>query len=277
MSESLTVTPGASGDAVADTDARESRQPSLVTRYGAALLFVAAATGCGFILEPLIGAPNLTLVFVLPVLAAATGFGWGPSLVATLASVVAFDFFFTEPRFSLAIASSSDICAAALLLVIAASVSTIAAQSRRRELAARWAAEQAQALQVLAHAVIESAPRSEVFAAAAVALHRIFRAPSVIFMQQGDALRLVARAGGAVITSAEEEAAKGVLDAGLHARADTYPYDRSTFDFWPSETPGCAPCVVGVSFLKAGRARPAELEPLIEIVSAYVASALKHR
>ena len=271
MSESLTTERAAPGTA----EAPESRPLPAAGQYGASLLFVAIATGCGFILEPLMGAANLTLVFVLPVMAAASLFGWGPSLVATVASVLAFDFFFTEPRYSLVIARPADVWAAGLLLAIAASVSTIAAESRRRERAARWSAEQARALQTLAHLVIHSAPTPEILPAAAATLHQIFRAPSVIFIQLAGALRPVASAGRAKITDAEEEAAKGVVESGVRARAETYPYHKSTFEFWPVATPDGRACVIGVSFVQAGRSRPAEPERFIEIVAAYLTTALE--
>ena len=98
-----------------------------LAQYAAPLLFVALATGFALIVEERVGAPNLTLIFVLPVIGAATAFGWGPSLLATLASVLAFDFFFTEPKYSLVIASPADVWAAGLLLVIATIVSALAA------------------------------------------------------------------------------------------------------------------------------------------------------
>jgi K+-sensing histidine kinase KdpD len=243
-------------------------------RYAAALVLVAIATGCGFVLEPLTGAANLTLVFVLPVMGAAIWFGWGPSLVATLAGVLAFDFFFTEPRYSLVIARPADIWAAGLLLVIATAVSTLAAESRRRERAAKRAVEQTEALAALAHVVIEGAPTHEILAAAANSLQRIFLAPSVIVLQLAGALRPVASAGGARMTPAEEEAAKGVLESRLRARAETYPYPKSAFDFWPVETGGGRPCVIGVSFLQSGSGRPATPEHFIDTVAAYVAVAL---
>jgi K+-sensing histidine kinase KdpD len=271
MSESLTPEPAPSGTA----DTSESRPLPAAGQYAACLLFVGVATGLGFILEPLMGAANLTLIFVLPVMAAASLFGWGPSLVATIASVLAFDFFFTEPRYSLMIASPADVWAAGLLLVIAASVSMIAAESRRRERAARWSAEQAQALQTLAHLVIHSAPTAEILPAAATTLHQIFRAPSVIFIPLAGALRPLASAGGAKITEAEEEAAKGVVDSGVRARAETYPYHKSTFDFWPVGTPDGRACVIGVSFVQPGHSRPAEPERFIEIVAAYLTTALE--
>ncbi|MDB5428080.1 MAG: hypothetical protein JWR43_2055 [Phenylobacterium sp.] len=250
-----------------------SRQLPLAARYGASLLFVVLATGLAFIVEHLISAPNLTLIFVLPVVAAATFFGWGPSLAAVVAGVLAFDFFFTKPFNSFRIASPSDLWAAGLLLVIAAAVSTLAAESRRRALEAREAAEQAQALQTLAHVVIQARPQSEILEAAASALNRIFHAPSVIFMGEAGAVRPVASAGGPKITSAEEEAANGALETRLPVRAETYPFDQSQFDFWPVATPKAFSCVIGVDFTRSGRGRPAAPERFVEIVGAYLATA----
>jgi len=247
----------------------------LAARYGASLLLVALATVLAFVVDHIIPTPSLTLIFVLPVVAAATAFGWGPSLVAVVASVLAFDFFFTEPKYTFVIASPSDIWAAALLLVIAAIVSTIAAESRGRAVEARRAADQAQALQALAHAVIESRPQPEIVDAAATALSRIFDAPAVVFMQTAGVFAPVATAGGGKITHAEEEAAKGSLDSRLPVRAETYPYDQSAFDFWPVATPQDRSCVIGVAFRQMGRDRPAAPERLVEIVSAYLAAAFR--
>ena len=241
-------------------------------QYGTSLLFVALATGFAFIVEDRIGAPNLTLIFVLPVIAAASAFGWGPSLVATIAGVLAFDFFFTEPKYSLAIASPSNVWAAALLLVIAAIVSAVAAETRRRRLAAQRAAEQAQALQTLAHAVIQARPEREIVAAAATALNQIFRAPAVIFTRREGAFRPAASAGGATVTTADEEAAIGARDSRLPTRADNYPYPASDFDFWPVVSPEDCRCVLGVNFMARGR--PAAADRFIEIVGAYLAAAL---
>jgi len=245
-----------------------------IAQYAASLALVALATGAAFILEGPIGSRNLTLIYVLPVIAAATGFGWGPSLFATVCSVLTFDFFFTEPKYSLVIASPADVWAAGLLLVIATVVSAVAAASRRRELAAREAAAQAQALQALAHVVIEAGSWPAIAAAAAAALHAIFHAPSVIFMQGQGELRAVSTAGGARITPAEDEAAKWVLSAHLPARAEAYPFQASSFDFWPVGAATERRCVIGVGFTSAGRRRPAEADRFAEIISAYLAAAL---
>jgi len=255
--------------------ARASAGPlPIAAQYALSLLMVALATGLAFIVGQVMAAPNLTLIFVLPVVVAATLFGWGPSLIAVGAGVLAFDFFFTAPRYSLRIASPSDLWATGLLLVIAAIVSTLGAASRLRALEARRAAEQAQALQSLAHLVIASRPFAEILTAAANALSQIFRSPAVIFMSQSGALRFVASTAGAKITSAEADAARGAVETNLPARAQTYPYDRSAFDFWPVAL-GDGVCVIGLDFTHAGRERPAKPERFVEIVGGYLAAAAR--
>ncbi len=242
----------------------------LVAKYAASLVLVALAAILAFVVAHLIAAPNLALIFVLPVVIAAVSFGWGPSLAAAVASVVAFDFFFTEPTLSLAIASPADMWAATLLLVTAAIVSTVAAQARRAALEARRAAEQAEALRALAHMVIEARPQPEVTRAAATALGQIFRAPAAIFMVRDGSLELVATARNPQITSAEEEAARGAVDSHGPVRADTYPYDQSAFDFWAVGMPTGGRYVLGLDFTKSQDGRPDAPERFVDTVGAYL-------
>ena len=209
MSDSDRRLKPSSSSAAAEPAADEIPQLPAAARYALALLFVALATVLAFVVENLLAAPNLTLIYVLPVMIAAIAFGWGPALVATAASVLAFDFFFTEPKYSFVIASPSDLWAAALLLIVAAIVSTLAATARQRAVEARRASEQAQALQGLAQVIIQERPPREVLDAAATALSEIFQAPAVIFMQRDGSLRPVGSAGRAKITAAEDEAARG--------------------------------------------------------------------
>ena len=245
-----------------------------VAGYALSLMLVVFAAAIAMAAERVVGAPNVTLIFVLPVVVAASAFGWGPALATVVAGALAFDFLFTEPRYSLQIYNPSDMWAAALLLVIAALVSAVAAEGRRRALEAREAAEQAMAVQTLAHAVIERRSRADVLQTAAQALNQAFRAPAVIFLQDGAVFSLAASAGAPQITAAEEEAARWVLTSGTHARAETYPFDRSLFDFWPVAAPGSRSCVLGVGFAAARRGRPASPEQMIDIVAGYVAVAL---
>jgi K+-sensing histidine kinase KdpD len=276
MSDSFAEDPFGPGS-VGDPQPAARRPLTLIAQYGLALLFVALATALAFVVQHLISAPNLTLIYVLPVIIAATLFGWGPSLLAVVVGVAAFDFFFTEPYYSLTISSPSDIWAAVLLFVIASIVTSVAAKSRRRAIEAGEAAERAQALQAVAHAVIGCRPQLEILQTAATALHRIFRAPAAILMQREDHIEAVATAGSAQIIEADRDAARGALSSHVNTRGETYPYERTYFDFWPVLTRAGCNCALGVDFAHAARERPASPEQVIEVVAAYVAAALVMR
>lgn len=245
----------------------------VAARYGLALAFVAVATLVAFVVDKLIQAPNLSLVFVLPVVMAAVSFGWGPALAAALAGVLAFDFFFVEPRYSLLVANPTDLWALALLLVIAAVVSSVAAQSRLRALEAREAAVQAEALHDLAHVIIRSPPPAEVARAAAEALARLFNAPAVVLVERDGVLGAPMLAGGATLSPADREAATVALTSQLPTRAETYPVGGASFDFWPVQG-AHGRSVLGVRLGGGDKGRPSDPQRLVEIVGAYLAVSL---
>jgi K+-sensing histidine kinase KdpD len=250
------------------------RPAPLLVRYGLALMMVVTATVFALSLEPLVGAANLSLVFVLPVVFAAASFGWGPSLAAAMAGVLAVDFFFVTPRYSLLVDSPQDLWALGLLLVVGAAVSAVAAHARRRAVEARAAADQARALQAFAHLVIQTPAVAEVERAAAETLARLFDAPALVLVEQGEALATAAAERGARLGEADLEAARLALGSGVAMRAQTYPTLEAVFDFWP--TPG-APgrrSVLGVRLAGRERARFANPAVLVEPVAAYLAAAL---
>src|SRR5689334_8075925 len=154
-----------------------------VVAYGASLAMVAAAALVAFVVDHIVQASNLSLVFVVPVILAAVSFGWKPAFVSALVSVATFNFFFIEPRLTFNVADPSDLWALALLLVVAAIASTVAAQSRRRALAAGQAQAAAEALHALAHALTKSEPPEAVIGLAAQSLSRIFEAPAVVLRE----------------------------------------------------------------------------------------------
>jgi K+-sensing histidine kinase KdpD len=258
----------------ADTFTDEMIRLPIVARYAASLFLVALATGVALSTERLVGSQNVTLVFVIPVVLAATVFGWGPSMASVVSGVLAFDFFFTEPRYSFEIASPTDIGAAVLLLLTAAIVSAVAAEARRRADEARQAAYRAEALRVVAHMVIEAHPAAEIIQAAAIALNRIFRAPTVVLAQRTGSLSPLALIGAPVLTEIEERAAIGCLESRLPSRAQIYPFPNSRFDFWPVTGRSGLPLVLGIDFTRAERPGPGEPERSVEVVAGYLALAI---
>jgi two-component system sensor histidine kinase KdpD len=248
------------------------RRPIVGYLAGIALVALAATVAYG--VESLLPSPQLALVFVLPVLVAAITFGWGPALVAAVAAVLTFDFFFTQPFYSLRVDSPSDLWTMSLLLVVAAISSAVAAQSRRRALDAEAAAKRAEALHGLAHQVVDAAPVQTLCDAAGLALSQIFGAPAVVLLEHGDRLDPVSITPGAALSATDTEAARWALTNKIATRGENYPFDTATFDFWPIRRGAGQGIVLGVRLAADRLDRPADPERSIEMVGAYLAAGL---
>ncbi len=123
--------------------------------------------------------------------------------------------------------------------------------------------------------VIHAQDDGEVTRAAAEALTRLFAAPAAVLIENDQRLAPAALAGGAKLSAADEEAARGCLSSDIAIRGEDYPYQRAAFDFWPVASPGHARFVLGVDFTERRQdGRPADSGKLVEQVAGYLAVAL---
>ncbi|WP_293380248.1 DUF4118 domain-containing protein [Phenylobacterium sp.] len=247
---------------------------STAAGYGLSLLSVAAATLIALGVDHVVQAPSLSLVFVVPVIVSALSFGWGPAMISAMLGVAVFDFLFVAPRMSLRVDSPTDLWSLGLMLLVAAIASAVGAQSRRRALAAHRAAQQAEALRGLAHAVIEAQPAAVLMRTAALALAQIFEAPAVVLAEQSGKLWPAAASSGPALSAADQEAAQWALANDKPTRAETFPFDQSRFDFWPVQTPASHRLVLGVRLRGRSGGRPRDPAREVEMVAAYLSAAM---
>ncbi|MFY0064785.1 DUF4118 domain-containing protein, partial [Acinetobacter baumannii] len=95
------------------------------------IAMTALATVLAIAADSKVAIPNLSLVFVVPVIIAGVGLGLGPALCAAVVGALAFNFFLTDPRYSLAVDDPSNIWAIGLLFVVGLIASGVAFTSRR--------------------------------------------------------------------------------------------------------------------------------------------------
>jgi two-component system sensor histidine kinase KdpD len=243
--------------------------------YALSLVFVGIASFLAVAVDRKIAIPNVSLIFVLPVVVAAIRYGWGPALSAAVAGAVAYNFLLIEPRYTFRVADPANIWALALLLITASAVSAVAAQSRRRALQAWEAVAQSSALQAMAGSLVAARDSKAIARTCAETLTRVFDAPAVIFVADGDDLRLTARAGAATVTAADEDAAAWVLASRLPVRGGAYPIDGCAYDLWPVQTPRRQRAVIGVQISGREDGRPESPERFVETVAGYLAVALE--
>jgi two-component system sensor histidine kinase KdpD len=98
--------------------------------YLFAVVGVALALGCAELVNYWIGVENVDLVFLTAVVGVAVRFGLWPSLLASVASALCYNFFFLPPIYTFTIADPHNIAAFALFTLVAVLVSHVAARAR---------------------------------------------------------------------------------------------------------------------------------------------------
>lgn len=248
---------------------------SPVAGYLAAIVLTGFATVIASALESVAAVPNLSLIYVLPVIVAAILFGFGPSMLAAVAGASAFNFFFTAPRFSLHVDDPANVWAIGLLLVVGGMASGLASVAARRQAAFQLRLRQEQALQSFSSAVTEARQARDMANRASAVLEEMFRVPAVVMTPTDGRLEMIASAGPITIGASELAAAQSSLDQGRRVRAGVYPYDDSRFDFWPITGPNQQPVVLGVAF--DAQEYPESPDLFIVIVGRLLALALSSR
>jgi two-component system sensor histidine kinase KdpD len=98
----------------------------------ACLVAVAVVTGAIELLHPYVPVLSLGVVYVLAVLVIAVGWGMAYAVPVAFASMLAFNFFFLAPHFTLRLADSRNWLALLVFVITAVVVSELATRSRRR-------------------------------------------------------------------------------------------------------------------------------------------------
>src|SRR5690242_7503709 len=120
--------PGPTPKSAVQTAARA--EPFDARRYLMALLITGIGLGAAAVIKPHFGIENVDLVFLTAVVGVAVRYGLGPSLVASLAASLAYNFFFLPPIYTFTITDPTNIAAFFFFMLIAILVSNVAARVR---------------------------------------------------------------------------------------------------------------------------------------------------
>ncbi|WP_028347112.1 sensor histidine kinase [Bradyrhizobium murdochi] len=129
---SVHVIPGdEQGVAKAAVQTAARQEPFNLRPYMMALLFVAIGLGAAELIQPMFaGIENVDLVFLTAVVGVAVRYGLWPSLLASAAASLCYNFFFMPPFYTFTIADPTNVAAFFFFLLIALLVSNVAARIR---------------------------------------------------------------------------------------------------------------------------------------------------
>lgn len=258
----------------ADTESDRSFQLSdlpMGAGYGAALIMTGFASIIAAGLESVATIPNLSLVYVLPVILAAVLFGLGPALASSVLGALSFNYFFTEPRWTLQVDDPANIWAIGLLFAVGCIASAVAATAQRRAAEAERRRRQAEILQALSRAVTLAGDQRAAISAALDAAMSLFSVPTTLMVLTDGRVETLSSRGGIEPGDAELDAARSSLTWARFTPAGTYPFDNSRFDFWPAATMGLS-LTIGFAF-EPGE-RPEDAAALVETLAGLLLLAL---
>lgn len=252
---------GVAANATPARDLSLSDLPSVI-QYLASPIMVLLATAVAAGFERYETIPNLSLIYVLPVVISSVAFGLGPALFSALLGALAYNFFFTEPRFSLAVADTANIWAIALLFIVGCVTSTIVSTKRRDKAELDRFRLHQNKLQTYGRQMIAATSAEEATSLTRSVLASIFQAPVAVIFAESDEIKV---GGGTNLTQVEIDAAKTAFESNASVAGGVYPFDKSRFDFWPARTTSDRTIVIGVAF--DPERRPSNPDGIIEIVA----------
>jgi two-component system, OmpR family, sensor histidine kinase KdpD len=201
------------------------------------------------ILESFLALPNLSMVFLMAVLFSAVTWGLGPSILASILSLLVYDFFFVEPIFTFTVANPQDILALVVFLITAVLASNLAARVRYQADAAKHREARTAALYALSRQIAGAAGLNDVLRVIVAQVSQILGAKVVILLPEADQLRL--RAGypaDTQLTAAEQAAATWAWQHNQTAGRGTDTLPGGEWYYLPLGTAQGTEGVLGLQF-----------------------------
>jgi two-component system sensor histidine kinase KdpD len=157
-----------------------------------AMLAVALASGFAYATEQLFPVASLSVIYMTAVVVVASRRGLGPSIATALVGFLAYNFLFTEPRFTFWVSRQGELLTLGLFLVASLITGNLAARLRARVEAQSAIADRTNKLYDFSRRVAASAMADEVIWAAVSHVATTLRCESVLLMPGPDGeLRVV--------------------------------------------------------------------------------------
>jgi two-component system sensor histidine kinase KdpD len=204
--------------------------------YLAASALVAAATLIGWPVHLWVEPTNLVMLYLTVVVVAALYLGRGPAILASVAGVLAFDFFMVPPRLTLAVADTQYALTFAGLLVVGLVVSALAARAREEVETSRRREQQVAALYALSRDLAGTSSLEGVVEAVVAHARGTFGRMAAVLLPGTEGLEPVAAGVGPELGPEDLALASWVLQHRTAAGEGTQALPHASLRFLPLAT-----------------------------------------
>lgn len=166
---------------IAKTQKREPRQKEWLL----SVLTILACTGIAWPLRPYFTLVDIAMMYLLGILIVSMRTGKGPSFLATLLSVAAFDFFFVPPFYAFTVADVRYFFTFIVMFIVALVISRLTLRIREQASAARQREKRTAALYSLSREMVRERGIERLSAIAIKYLKDLFGARTIIMVPGG--------------------------------------------------------------------------------------------
>ncbi|MGC1376234.1 MAG: sensor histidine kinase KdpD [Anaerolineales bacterium] len=245
-------------------------------RYAWGLALVAAASLVGWLIYPFISPTNLVVVYLLAVILSAFYLGRGPTVVTSILSVFAFDYFFVPPRFTMAISDTEYLLTFGGLFATGLIVSHLTGLVREQAEAAQGREAQTAALYELGRDLTVATNLDAIARTVIAHIGQTFDRNVAIFLpEENGALRLFAASPDLVIADNELAVADWSFKRGLSAGRGTETLPDASMRYQPLRTSRGVVGVLGVKPPSSGQFLASDQRRTLDTFANQVAMAIE--
>ncbi|MCX9146029.1 sensor histidine kinase [Erythrobacter sp. WG] len=213
-----------------DRDANPWQAPLL------ALVPVAIAVAVLFAAEGLVPPAVIDMALLVPVIAAAVLLRTSAGLWAALWAALAYNYFFTTPRFTLLISDSANVVTFVVLALVAMIIGALASRVRRQAETSAGVARLNASLARYAGLLGGISDRDETARVACREIGALLDVEAVIVAREGERLVLRGNEGYTALDTVDEAAARWTLEQAVPTGRDTGTLNASDWQFHPLKT-----------------------------------------
>jgi two-component system sensor histidine kinase KdpD len=163
---------------------RRIARPTSWSGYAEAVATVLVATLLARLMFPLLEVSNLVMVYLLGIVLVARRQGRGPSLLASLLSVAAFDFFFVPPHLTFAVSDVRYIVTFLVMLTVGIVISGMTIRIRAQAEAVREREQRTAALYAMSRELASTTGVDELARITVRHVAEVFRARTVVLLPE---------------------------------------------------------------------------------------------
>ena len=227
-------------------------------------LMVGAVTAAASGLFHILNLGNVALLYLLPVMAAASLFGLRAGLFAGIASSVAYNFVFLPPTGTLTISNPENVVTIVVLLGVAFVTSQFAARVRSQADLAAASAKANAALAEFLRRINASANDEEIGQAICGEVARLFDVQTVLMIAAPDGARVqAANPANDALNTIDRGAAEWVLNRGVPAGRGSDTLTASDWSFFPIRSSALTHAALGVARNDGGEPIAIDQLPLL--------------